>query len=192
MGNKRRSSKPLYWGIFIAGLFAVFIAASGCFRSEPEDPDYPGVASSPMLRRVVSGDGALKMVVPSYWDVEKPSGPAVLRGTGGEGEFVLESRAAVADRPADVERELSAAAAGWRSKGFEVSPGLLKVSSAGGIPFYYRRGSRPGDASPTLIFGLLLPAGAASHYYLYSTGFPHHERLGGETLTVVRTVRLVR
>lgn len=192
MGKKWRLIKPLHWGIFIAGLCALFMIVSGCFRSEPEDPDYPGVASSPMLRRVVTGDGALKMVVPSHWDMESPAAPAVLRAAGEQGALVIETRAPVSDRTGDIERELAGATAGWRERGFEVKSGLLKVTSAGGIPFYYRRGSKPGDISPTLVFGLLLPAGTGPHYYIYSTGFPHNERLGGDTLTVVRTIRPAR
>ncbi|MDT8286849.1 MAG: hypothetical protein RQ748_07055 [Elusimicrobiales bacterium] len=189
MRKKWRLIKPLHWGIFIAGLCAVFIAASGCFRSEPEDPDYPGVASSPLLRKVVTGDGALKMVVPIHWERGAGEPPVVLRMTNGQAELVIQKRAPLPGQAAAAERELAAPSREWASKGFTISPGLMKTVSAGGIPFYYRRGVGPGETVPTLIFGLLLPEDPASHYYLYSTGFTHNERLGGETITVVRSIR---
>jgi hypothetical protein len=187
-----RSLKPLHRGIFILCLGAAFAAAAGCFRSEPEDPDYPGVASSPLLRRVVTGDGALKMVIPRHWEVKKPSAAEVLRAAGDQGELVIEERRPAAGGRADIEGELAADASSWRAKGFEVKTGLLKAVSAGGVPFYYRLGSRPGDMSVTLVFGLLLPGGTSSRYYLYSYGFPHNERMGGETLTVARSVRAAK
>ncbi|KAF0125273.1 MAG: hypothetical protein FD189_1795 [Elusimicrobia bacterium] len=189
MRKRWRLIKPLHWGIFITGLCVLFVVVSGCFRSEPEDPDYPGVSSSPLLSRVVAGGGELKMVVPNHWERGEESPPVVLRLASGEAGLVIEKRAPLSEKAGVVERELAAPSREWTAKGFSVSPDLLKTVSAGGIPYYYRLGVRPGETVPTLIFGLLQPADLPSHYYIYSTGFPHNERFGGETLTVVRSIR---
>lgn len=182
--------KPLHALLAAAALGGAALAAPALLRRAgpyPEPGPYEGLGRGPLefLEPLATDGGEFDLVVPKGWTREKAPPPAgLLRLSKGGMSISLDARARAGDDLDSIDAALQAQAREWESRGFRMMPGLRRMESHKGIPFYYRQGEGPGGL---VTFGRLKPAGAAADYELSVLGLADESSRG-----VVRALRARR